>query len=84
MLWSVAPVSAPASCSFSAISRRSPSVWTSQAMWYSPTVARPACDGPAPSPIENSPRSWSLSESGAWRNFAPGISITTRNPNTSR
>ena len=77
-------MSAPASWSFAEISWRSPRVWTSQAMWYSPTVERPAVDGPAPSPMLKRPRSWSLSESGAWRNFAPGISITTRNPNTSR
>lgn len=63
----------------------SASVSTSHARWYSPTVRRPASDGPAPVPIANSPRSWSLVEPSAWRNTArPGISIFARKPRTSR
>ena len=51
----------------------SASVSTSQARWYSPTVARPAMDGPAPVPMRKTPRSWSFVEPGAWRNAAsPG------------
>ena len=75
------------SASAPAIRSSSSSVSTSQARWYSPTVARPAVEGPAAAPISNSPRSWSLVEPGACRNAAPrepsGAMLIARKPRTS-
>jgi hypothetical protein len=33
--------------------------------------------------MENSPRSWSFDDAGAWRKTAPDIDITVWNPSTS-